>query len=183
MVARKFSHWKTDRSYHHDICSNMRILLSVILFVGLIVVNAFSQRTTRGRLQLKDGYKQENVVTHDTIVPDTGLLKVSGYDKPLYSRRETFFVTNQYGRDVSSLKIELNYYDESGRQLHAVTRWVKCSVPAHSTRQVYLSSWDKQHSFYYYRSAKPRRQATPYKVTHRILAVTMPIDSAKVTNH
>lgn len=161
----------------------MRILLSTILLVGLIVVNAFSQRTTRGRLQLKDDYKQEIVVKQDTIVPDTAVLKISGYDKPLYSRRETFFVANRYNRDISSLKIELNYYDETGRQLHAVTRWVKCSVPAHSTRQVYLSSWDKQFSFYYYRSAKPRRQATPYKVTHRILAVTMPVDSASATNH
>lgn len=160
----------------------MRVLLSTILLAGLIAVNAFSQRTTRGRLQLKDDYKQAVVVVQDTIVPDAEMLKVSGYDKPLYSRRETFFVTNQYSRDISSLKIELNYYDESGRELHAVTRWVKCTLPARSTRQVYFSSWDKQFSFYYYRSAKPRRQATPYKVTHRILAVTMPADTVPAIN-
>lgn len=98
----------------------MRVLLSTILLAGLIAVNAFSQRTTRGRLQLKDDYKQAVVVVQDTIVPDAEMLKVSGYDKPLYSRRETFFVTNQYSRDISSLKIELNYYDESGRDRKSV---------------------------------------------------------------
>lgn len=155
---------------------------AVFFSIALMVLfSAGAERSTRQRLKVKPKVESLGVssVKADTILPDTAKVVVAGYDKPLMSRKESFFVTNGYDSTITVIVIEFNYADMSNRQLHTSTHKVNCCIPAGETRQIYVSSWDKQLSFYYYQSAKPRRQSTPYKVSCRLLGVVLSGDDNK----
>lgn len=146
----------------------MRIL-AVILTILAIGLTAEAQRTTRKRLKEIPRTDSSAIANIDTLRnASTSVVEISGYDKPLSSHLETFFVTNKGNNTVKAINITFNYFDRKNRQLHSVTKTIDCSIPPGQTRQISTPSWDKQKSFYYYRSAKPRRQATPYSVTHTI---------------
>ena len=145
----------------------------VILLISVFSTSLWAEKTTRKRLKPKEDVVETIVEKCDTVAPDTTKIMIAGYDKPHTSRRETFFVTNGYDRDIVAIDIKLVYYDMSGRQLHAVQRVVECDIPAGETRQVDIPSWDKQFGFYYYQSPRPRRQATPFKVKHRLHSITL----------
>lgn len=87
-----------------------------------------------------------------------------GYDKPAPSDVETFFISNSTDRTLVSVGLYIIYMDLSGKQINK--RFVKadCDIPSGETRLISIRSWDKQHSFYYFESQKPRRTAHPYKV-------------------
>ncbi len=149
---------------------------AVFLAVALLVLfSVGAEKSTRQRLKVKPVVEslRAQPVNADTILPDTTKVVVAGYDKPLMSRKESFFVTNGYDSAITLIVIEFNYADMSNRQLHTSTHKVNCYIPAGETRQIYVSSWDKQLSFYYYQSHKPRRQSTPYKVSCRLLGVVL----------
>lgn len=141
--------------------------LFVILTLLMLGFNCDAQRTTRKNLKAKK--MVETTVVCDTITsaPDS-VVAIKGYDKPLNSTKETFFATNKGERTIVGINITFNYFDNQNRQLHQVTKTINCSIPPGETRQLSISSWDKQKAFYYYRSPQPRRQATPYKVSHNI---------------
>lgn len=142
------------------------ILFSTLLAVVAISANA--QRTTRRNLSLIETTTADSI----TMCPDSLNIAISGYDKPLTSRYETFFVTNHSTKSITELVIELNYTDMNGRQLHSRKISINCDLPSGQTRQLKTRSWDTQFSFYYYLSQKPRRRATPYKTTHRIISAS-----------
>lgn len=139
----------------------------VILALTIAVFNCSAQRTTRKNLKLKE--VADTIAVCDTL---TNLLSdivvISGYDKPLTSHYETFFATNKGNTTITAINVTFNYFDKQNRQLHSATRNISCMIPPGETRLLSISSWDKQKSFYYHRSAQPRRQATPYSVTHSI---------------
>lgn len=136
-----------------------------------MAINIMAQRTTRRNLK-----EIPKVDTSTVLKTRTDTLKeigtneiiISGYDKPLSSHRETFFVTNNSNNTITALNITFDYRDRKNRQLHSVTTTIDCEIPSGTTRQLSISSWDKQKSFYYYLSAKPRRKATPFSVHHTI---------------
>ncbi len=141
--------------------------LFVILTLVTLAFNCDAQRTTRKNLKLKE--IADTTVVCDTIITATdSLVAIKGYDKPLNSTKETFFATNKGKSAIVGINITFNYFDNQNRQLHQVTKTINCSIPPGETRQLSISSWDKQKAFYYYRSPQPRRQATPYNVTHSI---------------
>ena len=139
----------------------------VILALTIAIFNCLAQRTTRKNLKLKE--VADTTIVCDTLRnTDTHIIEISGYDKPLNSNKETFFVSNRGEATIVSIGITLNYFDSQERQLHKTTKTIHCSIPPGETRLLSIPSWDKQNSFYYHRSAQPRRQATPYSVTHSI---------------
>lgn len=145
---------------------------AVYLLVIFCAMAAMAQNTTRQHLQpgATSGATAAATpsVSYDTIVgPRAHLLDLSGYDKPLRSRRETFFATNNASVPVASMAFTINYLDQSGRMLHSASQRVNVDIPAGETRQVSLRSWDEQQAFYYVHSAVPTRaaQATPYDIT------------------
>lgn len=145
----------------------------IVIMISFLSGVCFAQRTTRKNLKLKEEYSA--TIKGDTIKnTDTDILKISGYDKPLSSHYETFFVTNKGEQAIVGINITFNYFDNKNRQLHSETRNVNCMIPPGETRQLSLSSWDKQNAFYYYRSPQPHRQATPYSVTHSINFAIIP---------
>lgn len=146
----------------------MRIIV-IILTLLAIGFTAEAQRTIRKGLKEIPRTDSSAIVLCDTLKNASAtVVEISGYDKPLSSHLETFFATNKGDLTIKAINITLNYFDRKNRQLHSVTKTIDCSIPPGETRQISTSSWDKQKSFYYYRSAKPRRQATPYSVTHTI---------------
>ncbi len=152
---------------------NLRVLLSVSLVVllslGSLSASAKRQRTMQQRLTPADtaatvGEKESSAI--DTVTADPGsYVRLSGYDKPLTASKETMHVTNLATKPIAGLTLSISYLDMQDRQLHRVTRSVKCDIPAGETRIIEFPSWDRQKSFYYRHSAKPRRQATPYDIT------------------
>ena len=142
----------------------------ILLAGGLMALTAYAQTTTRHGLKPKNDAVEAAASASaliDTVAnPAAHTVDINGYDKPLRSRRETFFVTNNGGRPTSSLAVTITYYDSSRRQLHSRHASLPLVIPVGETRQASLKSWDEQLSFYYLRSAVPSRaeQATPYDV-------------------
>ena len=144
------------------------------LFINIICVITLcssAQRTTRRNLKETPRIDTTSVTTTagDTLKEiDANVVTISGYDKPLSSHHETFFVTNNGTCTITAINITFDYRDRKNRQLHSVTTTIDCEIPAGQTRQISIPSWDKQKSFYYYLSTKPRRKATPFSVRHTI---------------
>lgn len=144
-------------------------LLILSLLVSVLSLQA--QDTTRRGLKAKKTETEQTRVTApaytDTIVaPKPHALDISGYDKPLRSRRETFFASNNTDDTLESLSFTVTYLDRSSRQLHQRAERINITIPAGETRQISFKSWDTQLAFYYINSPVPARaqQATPYEV-------------------
>lgn len=147
------------------------ILLLLTIAVAALTVTA--QKTTRGGLQVKSSPVEAaseampKSAAVDTIVnPAPHQLDINGYDKPLRSRRETFFVTNNTKQATEGVAVTITYFDSKNRQLHKRSARLPLQIPAGETRQASLKSWDEQQSFYYNQSSVPARAdvATPYSV-------------------
>lgn len=153
-----------------------RIASLTLCLTALFAVSAAAtiDKTTRKGLKVDASAINHDVKTvADTLHgPITDSIYLAGYDKPLRSTRESLFVTNRSDRDIDGLVIETEYRDMAGRQLHKRTVTISCDIPAGETRRVDFRSWDRQQSFYYRLSPKPKRsQATPYDVTCRTIGV------------
>lgn len=144
--------------------SALTVILATLFLFGSLSLSA--ERTTRRNLKPK-----ETTAISDTINIDTIDIAISGYDKPLTSRHETFFATNKSSHHITSVTVEFNYTDMSGRQLHSRKVTINCDLPPGQTRQLKTRSWDSQFNFYYHLSPRPRRTSTPYKTSYRIISV------------
>lgn len=155
-----------------------RIILNILLTLLACLVctdaSAKRQRTTRNKLKV-----QSSTAASDTagIYTDTiwcgksapGIV-ISGYDKPLRSTSESLFMTNNTTDTIKSIRLQMNYYDNKHRQLHSREVTLNCVIPPGETRNTYFRSWDRQHSFYYHKSARPRNAVgEPYDVKYRVL--------------
>jgi hypothetical protein len=139
----------------------------------LAALTISAQRTNRSRLRV------DHVITAaadsaptadcDTIIGNDAAanIHISGFDKTLRARRESFFVTNTSADTVSAISLTLTYLDTSGRMLHRVSRRITAEIPANETRQLTIPTWDSQQSFYYRLSAQPKKTsvATPFDVS------------------
>ena len=151
------------------------VLLAVISMQALAEPQVYRRKTTAKNLRpAKLPASSNAAAVPDTIPLDTleerglaGAIRLSGYDKPLRSRRETFFATNTGEGTVGRLAFTISYFDTDGRLMHRASHNVDAPIPAGETRQIGLRSWDTQQAFYYERSAVPARteQATPYRVS------------------
>lgn len=143
----------------------MKPLALIILCISAVAV---AQISTRRNLTPAAAQVSAPVYATDTIVaPAPHTVDINGYDKPLRSRRETFFVTNNSASPIAALAVTVTYFDSARRQLHSRKAHLPLNVPAGETRQAAIKSWDAQQTFYYIHSAVPARstQATPYDVT------------------
>lgn len=149
------------------------LILAALLLGAALTTGGRNTRTTRSGLhRIPEPVEADTaaaVATVESAVivrPDSTRLKIRGYDKPLRSRRESFFVVNTDTCGFDTLYLTLTYYDSAGRMLHRRSVAVRADVPAGETRNVGIPSWDRQYAFYYYLSPRPARAAaTPYRVT------------------
>ncbi|MCH5319986.1 MAG: hypothetical protein J1E38_09820 [Paramuribaculum sp.] len=146
--------------------------LSFLFFISLIAISTFADNTTRRNLRRVELTvdSTENVVVMDTIHADSTGVRLSGYEKPLRSSNESIFVTNNRSATLKSLKISIDYTDETGRQLHKRDITLECDIPPGETRQLIFPSWDKQKTMHYYLSPKSRTaNGTPYRVKTKVI--------------
>ena len=111
----------------------------------------------------------DSIAFCDSILP---LIRFYGFDKTVTSSIESFFISNGLQDTLTGLEVEITYSDMKGRQLHKRSVHVDCDIPAGETKRIDIKSWDTQKSFYFHKSIKPKRQATPFDVTLRPLSVT-----------
>lgn len=162
--------------------------LLILVLAALISATTFAaaQRTTRRGLKPRSADSSVSASTgSDTITaPGTDIIAVTGYDKPLRSSVETFFVTNSTNRRITAIRLELTYTDINGNMLHSRTCDITADIPPQATRQLSIRSWDVQNSFYYRLSAMPRSKvATPYDVSCKVLYILTQPSSTSETPH
>lgn len=92
-----------------------------------------------------------------TLLADS--ISIAGFDKPLRSTRETFFVVNNSSVTIAWIDFEITYRDMEGRMLHRRDEHVDIDLPQGETRMVAVKSFDLQKSLYYHRSATPKNGA------------------------
>lgn len=157
----------------------LRRLLITTFITGAIAfpVTAKRQKTTiPGKLkEIPAAPSPDLPAGADTLTTGLdSLLSFAGYDKPLTSSRETIHVTNlSDSLTVNSVTIEITYLDRKQRQLHKRQVTLDLMLSPGETTLAAFPTWDSQHSFYYIRSVKPRRQATPYTITVAPLSATV----------
>lgn len=153
-----------------------RHIIAILLTLCCAMSLQARQRTTRKGLKSTSQLKTTVAtppVTLDTLhITDNSPVRLSGYDKPLKSRIETLFATNLTYDTIRSITLRITYLDMHRRQLHSATHTLTVTIPPQSTRQIAFRSWDRQQSFYYILSARPRiGTATPYNVTCTPLSI------------
>lgn len=97
-------------------------------------------------------------------------LKFFGFDKPLTSVKESFFITNNTDRRLRGITLYITYNSTGGKMLHKRFLKLDCDIPAGETRKADIESFDTQRSFYYVKSAVPKKQATPFDVKFDLVA-------------
>lgn len=112
----------------------------------------------------------DSITFCDSIRP---LIRFYGFDKTVTGNKESFFISNGLEREVIGIEIVITYTDMKGRQLHKRKVRLDSNLPSGETRRYDISSWDIQKSFYYHRSVKPRRQATPFDIKIELISVTL----------
>lgn len=134
-----------------------------------------AQRTTRRNLRPITAAVEDTTVAADSIIyPQTDVVTLSGYDKPLRSTSESLFATNHSDLIIKSVTILITYIDMSGRQLHSREVTIDTPIPPGETRQLQFRSWDRQKSFVYHRSQRPKRAAySPYDIIATITSITV----------
>lgn len=144
----------------------MKRLVIIMLSALLLLPAAMADRKNSLTRRLKLGEKSAPAPTEpfDTVAATAADVRFSGYEKTLRSNRETMFVTNQTRRPIGALFFTITYFDTSGRLLHRASHRPHIAIPAGETRRLDLPSWDKQFTFYYIDSPRPRVAAIPYSV-------------------
>ena len=143
-------------------------ILVAVAATMLLTTDAQRSNTTRqGRLK-PVAEAREHPVREVTVVDTASAdsIVIDRYDKPLRSLRETFFVTNHYSDTVVSLRLMLRYDAVDGTMLHSRRATINCDVPPGETRQLYLTAWDRQFTYYYNdtRICPKSAKAVPYTV-------------------
>lgn len=106
---------------------------------------------------------------------DTHAVTLRGFTKRASDTKETFFVTNNTKHRISHVNLLLRYRTLDGEQLHEREVTVNVNVGPGETRLASVTSFDRQRMFYYYNGPRPRKSATPFKVSFRLLGYDIPV--------
>ncbi|MDE7396583.1 MAG: hypothetical protein K2M98_02530 [Muribaculum sp.] len=154
-------------------------VVSIIIAVAIVCMSAQHTRTTRRGKLVPDTtttVKSSTDANRTLIEANPDSIIISRYDKPLRSLRETFFVTNLYSDTLTTLSLQLSYYVAGSEEmLHKRDAMLPCIVPPRETRQLYLSAWDRQFTYYHAdtRIRPKSAKAIPYTVTITPLQVDL----------
>lgn len=150
----------------------MRIFLLALLLVFAVVPSMADKTTRRGLKPEQKPVESTDTVYYEEVAdfPDSCIV-LTGYDKPLNANKESVFIINGLEYDIEGISVTITYLDKSGRQFTTREVDINIHIPTGETRQAYFPTWDRQNSFYYVRSRRPRAQATPYTITCRVTKV------------
>ncbi len=148
---------------------------TILLILLATVLSAATQKSsTRTPARLRPlaaapSAESDSCLT-DTLIPAIAPaepipVKFYGYDKKLRSTKETFFISNTDSfATVTRACLTLEYFDAQGRLLHTRRRGINLDLKPGKTEMVDIPSWDRQQSFYYRGSQRPRVSAVPYDI-------------------
>lgn len=151
-------------------------ILSLATFVVVIHSMSANDRvnSTRGDLHTSVLFNDTiSVVYDDSKVDSLGVfdakaVTMRAYTKKANASKESFMLTNNTDYLISRVEITLRYFDVEGNLLHERTEMVECNIPAHSSRQASIKSWDDANRFYFYKD-KSRKGAIPYNVKVKVI--------------
>lgn len=189
MIRSEISAYRLGKnSFRIVIKKDMKNELFSVFVLSAVALTAadcdvMAQRTTRRNLHAQVAADVRGASSLRSLAaPDASVVTVRGYDKPLRSRRETFFVTNNMKSDtLRRVYLTFTYVDGSGRMLHSQSREVECELPPAETRQMNVPSWDVQQNFYFVRSSVSNRaaQATPFDVKITVDSISVSTGSKR----
>ena len=138
-------------------------------------------RTRTTQSQLKNSTQVVEQLP-DAAVPDSLLrdiepnaVTLKGFSKKASDSRESFFVTNNTNHRISHVRLLLRYSLINGEMLHERVATVEVDLKPRETRLVAIKTFDLQRLFYYYAGPKPRKSATPFKVSFRLVGYDIPV--------
>lgn len=157
--------------------------LIILALAAAVVVTAAAQSTRR---KVKPGTTPAQVtattayVTADTLTNAADILRLvqaDGYKKAVASRVESLMLTNRSQVDtLRSYSVDIDYRDESGRQINRRIVTVRTAVPPGQTRYVSFYSWDRQQLFYY-------KDTPPARKTQRTAWFTVTLTPVSAVFH
>lgn len=98
-----------------------------------------------------------------------------GYSKRASDAKESFFITNNTSHRISAVRLLLRYTTLQGDMLHERAVTVPVSLGSGQSQLVSIATFDVQRLFYYYAGPKPRKQATPFRVSYRLTGYDIPV--------
>ena len=98
-----------------------------------------------------------------------------GYSKRASDAKESFFITNHTSHRISAVRLLLRYTTVKGDMLHERAVTVPVSLGSGQSQLVSIATFDVQRLFYYYAGPKPRKQATPFRVSYRLTGYDIPV--------
>ena len=155
-----------------------RPLLALLLALLVLPVATGRTRTTHRQLSTESLPVETLPVTATDSVAGVhaGDVTLRGFGKRASDTRESFFVVNNMTHRISAVRLLLRYtLAGDGTMLHEREVKVPVSLQPGQSQLVTVPSWDKQRQFYYYAGPRPRKSATPFKVSFRLLGYDIPV--------
>lgn len=147
-----------------------RMSLLFVMLISVVILWGWQPSTRQSTIRKipvsSVKHKQSLIPDHsDTIKCDEGDIVLRGFHKPLRSRRESVFATNNTTSAAIGVILDITYTDVKGRILHHQRRTLVTDLPSGETRKLDFPSWDRQQVFYYTHSPEPpRADGTPFDV-------------------
>ncbi len=154
--------------------------LTIIVVTAVMTMPALSRRKLVPETHNVEVTAPADSLPRDTVAPylppfRSDAVTIRGFNKRVNDNYETFFVQNNTGFHLAGITVTLKYVEIDGALLHERTVHVPCDLPAWKSKQVSVNSFDRQHMFYYYLSGRPRKSATPFKVSARLMGYDISI--------
>lgn len=149
-------------------------IATVILGGFFLPVKADKVSTTRKHLKAASSHNSTTCTPSFTITPPLcdSLVRLCGYDKTANANVETIFISNLSTDTLSSISFTIKYLDNHNREIHRRNVAQQVEVLPSTTHKIDIPTWDRQHTYYYRHSAKPRKPATPYSISTTIDSLT-----------
>lgn len=158
-----------------------RILAATVAVAVALTTSATARtRTTQPQLRATNAPVERmsaidgGVTPGDSTVSQTDV-SIRGYSKRASDAKESFFITNNTPHRMSSVRLLLRYSTVDGTMLHERQASIDTDLRSGESKLVTISTFDVQRLFYYYAGPKPRKQATPFKVSYRLVGYSIPV--------
>ncbi len=157
-----------------------RITATLALIVLLTAWVGARTRTTQSQLRgINVPIERITAVSGANSMGDSAVsqadVSLRGYNKRASDAKESFFITNNTPHRMSSVRLLMRYSAIDGTMLHERTATIDADLRSGESKLVTISTFDVQRLFYYYAGPKPRKQATPFKVSYRLLGYSIPV--------
>ena len=159
-------------------------LTSIAIITATMCMAAFARTLVPDTRGVEFLVTDSAAMQADTVAPtatqqlppfDEKAVTLRGFNKRVADNYETFFVQNNTPFALAGIIVTLQYTDINGTLLHERTIHIPCELLPGKSRQVSIDSFDRQYVFYYYLSGKPRKSATAFRVSARLMGYDITI--------